>query len=88
MFAGQSSRSFQGSLRGVRVSITFLWVCLNTFVAEFREDIRIVIPTILECVNDSRSDVRMAAIDGVSRLAAQGMCQHHFPLRMLKDICL
>jgi len=44
------------------------------FVAEFQEDVRITIPAIAERLKDSRSDVRKAAIEVLSRLAAQGMC--------------
>jgi len=44
------------------------------FVAEFREDVWITIPTIAEHLKDSDSGVRKAASEGVSRLAAQGMC--------------
>jgi len=44
------------------------------FVVNFREDVRIAIPAIVEGVKDRLSDVRKAAIKGVSRLAEQGMC--------------
>jgi len=44
------------------------------FVAEFREDVRITIPAIVECLKDSDSHVCLAAIEVLSRLAAQGMC--------------
>jgi len=44
------------------------------FVAKFREDVRITIPAIAERLKDSDPDVRLAAIEGVSRLAPQGMC--------------
>jgi len=44
------------------------------FVAEFLEDVRIAIPAIVKYLKDSHSDVREAAIEGVLRLAAQGMC--------------
>jgi len=44
------------------------------FLAEFREDIRITIPAIAEHLKDSHSNVREAAIEFLSRLAAQGMC--------------
>jgi hypothetical protein len=43
-------------------------------VAEFREDVRIIIPTISERVEDSDFDVRMVATEGVWKLAVQGMC--------------
>jgi len=43
-------------------------------IAEFRDDIRITIPAIAEHLKDSDSFVRMAAIEGLSILAAQGMC--------------
>jgi len=44
------------------------------FVAEFREDVRIIIPAIAEGLKDSDPYVRKAAIEGVSSLVAQGMC--------------
>jgi len=43
-------------------------------VAEFREDIRIAIPAITEHLKDSDSDIREAAIELLSKLAAQGRC--------------
>ena len=55
-------------------------------LAEFREDVRVVIPTTVECLKDSHSDVRKAVIEGFSTLAVQGMCQHHFPVVMLKHV--
>ena len=74
MFARQPSSSFQGWQRRVCVSIALRWVCPSMFVAEFREDVRIIIPAIVERLKDSNPYVRKAAIKGVSRLAAQGMC--------------
>jgi hypothetical protein len=44
------------------------------FVAEFREDIRIIIPIIAERVKDPYHDVCNAAIKGVSKLMVQGTC--------------
>jgi len=49
-------------------------VCSNTFVADFREDIPITIPAMAEHLKDSDLYVREAAIEGVLRMAAQGMC--------------
>ena len=49
-------------------------VCSSMFVAEFREDVRITIPAIAERLKDSDRYVRSAAIELLSRLAAQGMC--------------
>ena len=46
----------------------------SMLVAEFREEVRIAIPAIAEHLKDSDSGVRKAASEGVSRLAAQGMC--------------
>jgi len=43
------------------------------FVAEWQEDIRTALPGIVECLNDKSSDVRQAAIWGLSTLGAQGM---------------
>src|SRR5712675_1976704 len=77
MFARQPLRSFQGWQRRVCVNVTLQWVCSSAFVAEFREDVQITIPAIVECLRDSDSDVRSAAIEVLSRLAAQGMCGHH-----------
>jgi len=44
------------------------------FEAEFREDVRITIPAIVGRLKDFDSDVRKAAIEGLSTLAALGMC--------------
>jgi len=74
MFAMQPSSSFQGWQRGVCVSVTFRWVCSSMFVAEFHEDVRIIIPAIAKHLKDSDSHVREAATELLSRLAAQGMC--------------
>jgi len=60
--------------QGMCVSITLWWVCSSMFIAEFREDVRITIPAIVEGLNVSDWYVRLAAIEGVSRLAVQGMC--------------
>jgi len=57
------------------------------FVAQFREDIQTIIPAIAEGLKDSHSKVRMTAIDLISRLAAQGMCYHRFPVGVLKRVC-
>jgi len=73
MLVKQPSTSFQGWQRTVCVSIAAWWVCSNTFVAEFREEVQITIPAIAERLKDSDSDVRKAAIELLSRLAAQGM---------------
>jgi len=54
------------------VSITFQWVCSSIFVAEFRKDIRVTIPVIAERLKHSNWSVREAAIEFLSRLAAQG----------------
>jgi len=84
VFVWQPSSSFQGWQRRVSVSITFRWVYSNLFVAEFRGDVRTTIPSIVECVKDSDSDVREAAIELLSRLAAQGVCWYLFPVGFLK----
>ena len=57
------------------------------FVAEFQEDVRTIIPAIAERLKHFDSDVRSAAIKLLSGLAAQGMCQHHFPVGVLKHVC-
>jgi len=44
------------------------------FVAEFREDVRIIVLGIAEHLKNSDWYVRNAAIEFLSRLAAQGMC--------------
>jgi len=44
------------------------------FVAEFQEEVRITIPAIAERLKDSNSEVRKAAVELLSTLAAQGMC--------------
>ena len=45
------------------------------FSAEFREDIRTAIPSIVKHLENSASDIRQAALDGLSGLATHGM--HH-----------
>jgi HEAT repeat protein len=45
------------------------------FVAEFREDIRAAIPGFVECLKDPNDRVRFAAIEGLSKLGAHGLCQ-------------
>ena len=45
-------------------------------VAEFREGIRMATPGIVECLKDSDSLVRQAAIEGLSSLAVHRMCYH------------
>jgi len=62
----------------VYVSASFWWVCLSIIVAEFREDVRIVIPAVVEHLKDSDWYVRKAAIKLLSRMAVQGTCWHHF----------
>jgi len=44
------------------------------FVAEFREDVQITIRAIVEGVKNSHRYLRQAAIEVLSRLAAQGGC--------------
>jgi len=44
------------------------------FVAEFREDVRITIPAIVEYLKDSDWYVCKAAVELLSRVAVQGMC--------------
>jgi len=44
------------------------------FIAEFREDVRTILPAVAECLKDSDSDFREAAIGLISSLAARGMC--------------
>jgi len=43
-------------------------------VAEFRADVGIIIPAIVEHLKHYHLDVREAVIKGVSTLAVQGMC--------------
>jgi len=74
MFARQSSSFFPGWKRRVCVSVAFQLVCSSVFVAEFREDIPITIPALMEHLTDSKPDVRRAAMELLSRLAAQGLC--------------
>jgi len=46
------------------------------FLAESQEDVQYIIHTIVRCLRNVDADVRMAAIEGVSKLALaeQGMC--------------
>jgi len=73
--------------QGVCVSVTFLWVYSSMFVAEFREDVRAIIPAIAEHLKDSVFHVRKAAIKGLTRLAMRGMCSHHFLVGVLSHAC-
>ena len=43
-------------------------------VAEFKEDVRITIPAVVEHLKDSDWHVRNAATELLLRMAAQGMC--------------
>ena len=74
MFAMQPSSCFRGWQRKVCVSFTFRCVCSSTFVADFREEVRIIIPAIVEYLKDSDWHVRNAAIEFLSRVALRGMC--------------
>jgi len=56
------------------------------FVAEFRENVRITIPVIAKCLNDFNWDVRKAAIEFLSMLAAHSMCLCHFVVGVLKHV--
>src|SRR5438270_10151350 len=71
----------------VCVTICSLFMCSNRNVAEFRKEIRMCIPTIVECLKDSESSVRSAIIDGLTSLAGHGMCYHLFPVYVLKPEC-
>jgi len=75
MFARRPLSSFQGRQYSGWVcdNITFRWVCLSTCVAESREDIHDILRTMVGCLEDS-GDICKAAVEGVSRLAEQGMC--------------
>ena len=49
-------------------------MCSSMFVAEFGEDVRSVISTIVEHLENPNPDVRLAAMELLSRLAEQGTC--------------
>jgi len=68
MFTWQPSGSFQGWQCRVCVSIVFRWVHSSVFVAEVREDIRVIIPTIAEGLKHSGFDVGLAIIKLLLRL--------------------
>ena len=74
MFAKQLSSTFQRWKSRVRVSVTSRLLCSNMFVAEFREDIRIIIPDIGELLKHSDPDNFMGPIQILSKLEEQGMC--------------
>jgi hypothetical protein len=59
----------------VCVSVPDPLLCSTHCVAEFREDIRVAIPGFVECLKDSTYYVRSAAIEGLSKLGAHGLCQ-------------
>ena len=48
--------------------------------AEFREEIGMSIPHIVECLKDSDEDVRSAAAEALSSLGAYRMCPSVSPL--------
>jgi len=50
------------------------------FEAEFREEIGKAIPRIVERLEDSQSDIRSAAAEGLSSLGAYRTCPSVFPL--------
>ena len=56
-------------------------------VAELRGGIQRAIPGIVECLKDSNQNVRQAAIDGLSSLAAHRMCDHLSPFGILNYDC-
>jgi len=53
--------------------------------AEFKEDVRITIPAVVEHLKGHDWHVRNAASELLLRMAAQGMCQHHFLVDELKN---
>jgi len=46
----------------------------SIMLANFREEVRITIPAMVETLKDSSLGVRMGAIEGISRLAVQSTC--------------
>ena len=60
------------------ISIPGLLLRSSLFVAEFREAVGAAIPSMVACLKDSDSDVRYAAIDGLSALGEHGL--YHLPL--------
>jgi len=73
MLARHPLSSFQGWQHRVCVDITFRQVCSSLFLAEFRDDVRITIPAIVEGMKNSNQHLRNAATELLSRLATQGM---------------
>jgi len=71
----------------VSASLSVAYAQRYLFVAEFREDVLITIPAITERLKDSHDNIRKAAIELLSRLAAQGTYQHCFPVGVLKQVC-
>ena len=59
----------------------------SLFVAELREAVGVAIPGIVECLNDSHSRVRTAAVSGLSALAAHGLCHLALPVVALIPFC-
>ena len=70
----------------VRVTFPDLLLCSSLFVAELCEVVRAAIPSIVECLKDSGSDVRNTAITGLSALGAHGLC--HLPCLFLRSSLL
>ena len=58
-----------------------LLLCSSLFLAELREVVSAAIPSIVECLKDSDSDVRNVAITGLSALGAHGL--GHLPCLLL-----
>ena len=61
----------------VCISIPHPLLRSSLFVAEFREAVGAAIPGIVECLKDSDSDVRNAAVSRLSALGVHGLC--HLP---------
>ena len=71
----------------VRISVPGLLLRSSLFVAQLREAIGTAIPGIVECLNDSDSDVRNAAVSGLSALGVHGLYQHPSPVVALIPFC-
>ena len=69
------------------ISIPGLLLRSSLFVAEFREAVGAAIPGIVECLQDSHSHVRNAAVSGLSALGVHGLCHLALPVVALIPFC-
>lgn len=82
----EASDHFQALRPIVCITICPL-TCSTTITAKFHEEIRMAIPSIVECLKDSDSYVRRAALEGLPSLAAHRMSYYLSPFDVLAHDC-